>query len=336
MDPREKRRISLLLGIIAVLTAANLIVLGLKSREAKEAESEGAQQEIQGVITQQHAYSALTYSNGSSTLSFALDEAGKWIWADDPDFPLDDAVVASMVELLTTLKPQQTITEGDTLESYGLDRPSMTLTASGEDGGVLALSFGKTTTDGNSYYMLMNGAESPVYIIAGTLAEKMRTPIYDMCLLPEFPDLPEARLDAVSLQGAETKTSITASRPEAEEDGEDPASAAATWTSGGQDVTDSQTLAELLRTLDALSFEKCVDFKPSQEAASICGFDAPTAVLRVQYRTEAGVAAELTLTLGTQAYENDGRYARMNDDDTVYLLSADLAEVLLGVAENGL
>ena len=33
------------------------------------------------------AYTALRWYNGSATLSFALDEEGKWIWADGPDFP---------------------------------------------------------------------------------------------------------------------------------------------------------------------------------------------------------------------------------------------------------
>ena len=50
-------------------------------------------------------------------------------WADDPDFPLDDTTVTAMVDLLTSLKPQQTITDGDTLEAYGLDDPFATLTA---------------------------------------------------------------------------------------------------------------------------------------------------------------------------------------------------------------
>ncbi len=37
------------------------------------------------------------------------------------------------------------------------------------EGETLTLDFGNATTDGTSYYMLMNGQESPVYIISGTL-----------------------------------------------------------------------------------------------------------------------------------------------------------------------
>lgn len=342
MDPRQKKTVSLLLGIIAVLVAALLIVLGVKAQKAKEAEEAAAQRQATGgVITERHAYTALSYHNGSATLSFAVDESGKWTWADDPDFPLDDATVTGIVETLAALKPQQTITDGDTLESYGLDQPSVTLTATAESGAQLTLAFGRATTDGNSYYMLKNGEETPVYIVAGTLLQLLRTPIYDMCALPELPVLDESSIDDVFVSAGETKASFSAVRPksaEEPEEGEDapPAPVPVTWTSGGKDVTDSAAVIALLDALKDLAFERCVDYRPSDEAASICGFDAPAAQLTVAYHTETGERQELTLSIGTKAHEADGYYARWNDDATVYLLSAALAEPVLSAAANGL
>ena len=105
-------------------------------------------------------------------------------------------------DLLTNLKPQQTITEGDTLEAYGLDQPFATLTAAKPDGGTLTISLGNTTTDGNSYYMLMNEQESPVYIISNSLYTEMSKTIYDMCDLPELPQLTEENLQSVTVEGA--------------------------------------------------------------------------------------------------------------------------------------
>ena len=89
---------------------------------------------------------------------------GNWIWADDPEFPLDDSTVQGILALLTDLRPQQTITEGDTLEAYGLGPAFATLTATRPDGGTLTVALGNTTTDGDSYYMLPGRAgESGVY-----------------------------------------------------------------------------------------------------------------------------------------------------------------------------
>jgi hypothetical protein len=47
----------------------------------------------------------------------------------------------------------------------------------------------------------MNGDESTVYIVADTLVKLMQTPIYDMCALPELPDLSELNLRAITIQG---------------------------------------------------------------------------------------------------------------------------------------
>ena len=169
MNRSQKKTLLTLVVVVAALAAVLLIVRTLKDRSARQAEEEAAAAEAAGVITEEAAYSALSYDNGTTALSFALDENGNWTWADDPEFPLDDSTVTAIVDLLTALKPQQTITDGDTLEAYGLDDPFATLTATTPEGETLTLALGNTTTDGTSYYMLMNGQESPVYIIADTL-----------------------------------------------------------------------------------------------------------------------------------------------------------------------
>lgn len=114
------------MGLGILLAVVSAVKRSSAQREAEEA----AAQDAASVITEtEAAYSSLTYDNGSATLSFHLDEAGKWVWSDDPEFPLDDSTIQSILTLLTNLKPQQTITEGDTLEAYGLDQPFATLTA---------------------------------------------------------------------------------------------------------------------------------------------------------------------------------------------------------------
>lgn len=327
MNRSQKKTLLILLAVVVLLAAALLIIRAIKTRSAQEAEEAAAAEEAASIITEEAAYSSLTYDNGTTTLSFALDEEGNWTWADDPEFPLDDSTVTAIVNLLTSLKPQQTITDGDTLEAYGLDQPFATLTATSPEGETLTIDLGNTTTDGNSYYMLMNGQESPVYIIADTLYTYMSKAIYDMCDLLDLPLLTEDRIQSVTIAGTESLTLI----PDQEEDSD--GNVTVTWTSGGEDVTEAA--ADLIGELEALTVTKCVDYKPTDEAVSICGFDEPVKVTLV-YLTDSGTEQTLTLEIGAENLDGDGYYVRLDDDTTIYQMDLDDVDALLAAAQSGL
>ena len=338
MNRSQKKTLRILVAVLVILVAVLLIVLGVKHYSAQKAEEEQAAQDAAQVITEEQTYTALTYDNGTATLSFVQDEEGNWVWADDADFPLDDATVTAILDLLSSLKPQQTITEGDTLESYGLDEPFATLTATASDGSTLTIALGNTTTDGDSYYMLMNGQESPVYIIADTLYQYMSTGIYDMCILPELPTLSEGALHSVTIEGAAT-TALTAQTTESEETGSDggtETTVSTAWSCDGADVTDNEDVQSLISGLETLSISKCVDFKPTDEAAAICGFDDPV-VLTVTYQTEEDDEEQtFRLSIGTESVDGTGYYVRLEGDSTIYQVPASAVETLVSVAANGL
>ena len=44
-----------------------------------------------------------------------------------------------------------------------------------------------------------------------------------------------------------------------------------------------------------------MDYRPSDEAASICGFDAPAATVEVTYTSDAGTEQTVTLTIGGES-----------------------------------
>jgi len=355
MTWKERQTITLLLSIIAVLFAALLIVFGMRYREGREAalaEKDASVPSAGAALSDPGAYSALRYDNGSVTLSFALDEDGKWIWSDGPDFPLNDGTVTSIVGTLSALKFQQVLPAAESKEEYGMDTPAATLTASG-GGEEQTLVFGKTTTDGDSYYMMMNGDESTVYIVADTLVKLMRIPIYDMCVLPELPDLSELNLRAITIQGA-----APAADPSEEGDGEEgnrePAEVSeperptvtlnarrsngedqpALWFSGSDNVTASPLFQDLLHDLQTMSMAKCVDYYPSSEAAEICGFQNPDAILKVEYAA-GGAEQTFILTVGARMPDGSGRYVRLEEDGAIYALSTDNADSLMTISVSG-
>ena len=134
MTWKERRTVTILLSIVGALFLALLIVFGMIYREGREEALAGtaapAGLSADGKAVDPGAYTALRWYNGSATLSFALDEEGKWIWADGPDFPLKDDTVNSILESLSSLKFQQVLPAGEDKSEHGLDTPAATLTAS--------------------------------------------------------------------------------------------------------------------------------------------------------------------------------------------------------------
>ena len=163
-----------LFSILMVLVILVLVVGGVRYHQYRQAQQAPEEESVQLSADSVHSYAALSYSNGSATLSFSVDlETDQWIWADDPTFPLNDTTVEEICAMLTDLKPQQTITPDKALEDYDLDDPSVYISATRADGSVLRLDFGKTTTDGKSYYALMDDDPAQVYIFDGSLVEKL-------------------------------------------------------------------------------------------------------------------------------------------------------------------
>lgn len=325
----------MLTAVLLTLFAAVLIVLGIRYRENRQ-EDESEQPGQSAPEMTAGGYSSLVYSNGSTTLSFSVDEYGKWIWSNDPEFPLKQDTVSAILALLENWRPQQTLAAEEDLSTYGLAEPSGSLTLSGEDGPVRTLAFGKTTTDGDSRYVMEESDPSTVYIVANTLFTYMGVPIYDMMELPVLPRLEEGSIRSILLRGPEADEEIPALVTlftAARHSGED---GPVTWLYGGEDVTGNEYVRALLEDIRTLTLTRCVDYEPSEEAASICGFDVPPATMTVNYTTDTGAEETLVVTVGGTVLDGSGRYVRLGDSPAVYALPTAALDPLMRLAVNGL
>ena len=332
MTRKEKKLTSILTVVLAVLAIVLLLVLSSNYRKSRE-EAPASSGFIAAGEEASGDYTSLTYFNGSTTLAFHRHESGKWLWTHDEAFPLEEEHVLSMLETLSALSPQQTLETVESLESCGLTEPSATFTAKRADGSAISLTFGNATTDGTSFYALMNGAESPVYIFSGELMEQMKTPIYDLYDLPQLPSLTEDRIQKITVQGPppaegeeQLRQSITAAH-----EGD-----TVTWDMDGRDVTDSARLQGLLEDLAALTVEQCVDYRPSKEALNICGFNAPAANLWANYTTDTELTENIQITVGGLTMDGEGRYVRLNGETTIFRVAKDLLDPLMVIALSGM
>lgn len=328
--------------LVCVLLAAAILKWSDSYRAEREAQQalESAQA-VEEAAAPAAVYTRLTYYNGSTTLDFVQEE-GVWYWTADHSFPLDDTNLRRILDRMEALESLETMEAPEDLEEYDLGAaPAATLTASGETE-QLSLVFGKEREDGNRY-ALRNGDSSIIHILPDDLLEPMSVPIYDMMVLPRLPAPEAQRIDFIRIYGQTgedgsyaTYTILTAQRPDMQE-GQTLTPGDVTWRSNGANVTDDPDVQALLADLAALSIDKCMNYNPSAEAVTLCGFDAPTAILEVDFLTEGGAEQSLQLTVGSPVPDGSGHYVRCGTEDpTVYRLPETALDALLRIAQSSL
>ena len=154
-----------------------------------------------------------------------------------------------------------------------------------------------------------------------------------MIELPKLPELPEERQLSITIQGPEGEegtdrpiTVLTAQQGEG----------ITTWRSNGANVTDVPAVRALVEDVTTLAVTKCVDYHPSDEAASICGFDAPAAQVSVRYTSESASDQTFELTIGSRLPDGSGRFVRLENDTTIYFLPTAFLDPLMSISVNGL
>jgi len=319
---REKRLI-VILGALAVVLLA--IVLLARSCGKDDAVDEGnTPDDGSTVIIPTDEVTAMEYYNGTAFLSFAKNEEDAWYWTQDPLFPLDETYPAAVAQEVQGLSATTTIGagEGDTLESYGLDSSDLYIKTTSVGGNVSTLLIGNKLDTGE-YYVRFEESET-VYVVSAALMEAVSLDINDMAVIEPFPVLDETNIATLTVQGTGEDTLTYTVKEEGE--------GTYNWYQSGRAVNDDPTLKALLAEIAALSFDACIDYRPSEEALGICGITAPLATLTVEYMID-GVAAELQLIIGEPREDGATHFAALAPDGTIYSIAHDSAATLLSIAE---
>ena len=315
MTRSQKRTFNQLLIFLIILVL--LLTIALLVRRRMEADDTAAGSSAATSQTEQQQGSPITslsWSNGDTFLSFSNGEDGVWRWDGDKDFPLDTTVLNSMLNALSPIKPVKSFSAGETLSSYGLENSALSLTMGYADGTELQLTFGTQAPDGTGHYMLRSDEATTVYVVSSTIPSAMDTAVYDMMALPELPAM--GTITSISLRSGETELQAASG------DG-------ITWLCGGEDI--SESLTPLLEALSSMTLSRCENFKPSADSLAFWGMDAPSVTVQVCYDEDQ----LLTMQIGSQTLDGSGYYVRINDDTTIYSISAYSLEPIITAAQKG-
>lgn len=305
---------ALFLALALCLTA--LAGCGEKEPELPTDTDETPGQEQPETPTPEIFSNTIECCDGDTTLRFEHDKQGRWIWKDEPAFPLDITYVEALTASIDKILTLQPITTDKTAEDLGLDSEEKYLAVTDDKGHRLTWYLGDTDSTG-CYYMRAAGDESETFYLApAELTEQISRNIYDMMVLPQVQQMAVDHITALTVVYGE-KTLSTAPNE------------SGVWMDGKNNI--NLKMQDVLEGLSRLQIASCVDFNPSSKAAAICGLEEPQATVTVDFLNSVGIAGTLTFSVGNRLGE--GFCVTLPDDSTIYSIEASVLEPLLALIQ---
>lgn len=246
-------------------------------------------------------------SDGSKTLRFRRDDDGKWLWIDDVSFPLNGEYVAELIAAAQELEALAPLPQADGPEACGLIGAKSYLRLTRSDGSEVTYYLGNSTDGG--YYCNSTGNEQQIRVAPERIMALLGRNIYDMALLPQFPDLSAGQIRSAAITRNDATDHLAVSRGK--------------WSRGGQDVSGEEQVSKLAAGLETLAVLKCVDYAPAAGAAEVCGLEPPAAILVLELDK-----TKLTLRIGGYDPSGEGYFVTIDDDTTIYLMGGEVPALL--------
>ena len=301
--------------LLLLLVVASLLLFGCGRKAdqqdvSAETDTPSAENSLVDAAVVDAQAKLLQYCDGEITMRLRYDENG-WHWVDEPDFPLNGEKVEELLTALRELSTLSPLSVDEDLSLYGLDEPRKYLTMSVEDEGSLHLNIGDQAENG-SWYMTVENYDG-IYACPDSFMQMLGISIYDMATLPTMPAFTPENVTRILVTNGEDQVFLR------NVDGQ--------WKGSGEYVTNY--VDKIFAGLASFQVSRCFDYLPSQQALHLCGFTSPTATITVEYLNSVNVESSFILTLGALHSVEEGYYATINDDPTIYLIPAAQVSPLL-------
>ena len=274
---RKKNRGVLILVIVLVLLLA--VYFGLRAWNASQEEKAEAEQEAVTVhVTDTAAEDIVSLklnvgnvNVGNGDLEFSKED-DQWYYTPDKDFPLQQSYPEDMAEAAGSITADRELTDGDSLDAYGLDDPAYTVEYTDAEGNVTELLFGDMT--GDDYYAMISGSDT-VYTVGGSEIEALNYSLEDMAQLDDYPSIGSGNL---------VKEVIT-------QNGE-------TTTYNSEDEDQAEDIAAVAGGLGAVTLSEAADYSVEDEDLDMYGLDEVSRITVEATYTQDDEEQLLTLYIG--------------------------------------
>ncbi len=300
---KKNKGILILLAVLILLVA---VYFGLRTWNAQQEEKAQEEQEAATVhVTDTSAEDivSLKFNVGNGDLEFSKED-DQWYYTPDKDFPLQQSYPEDMAETVGSITAGRELTDGDSIDAYGLDEPAYTIEYTDADGNTTELLFGDMT--GDDYYVMLNGNDT-VYTVNSSVIDPFNYTLDDMARLDDYPSIGSGNL---------VKEVIT-------QNGE-------TTTYDSEDEDQAEDIAAVAGGLGAVSLSEAADYSVEDEDLDVYGLDEDSRITVEATYTQDDEEQLLTLYIGNEDGSGN-RYVMLNDSRIVYLISDEICDNILNV-----
>ena len=332
-----KKKTVKLVSAVVVLGVVSGAYVGvnsyISSQEKKESEAEDDSVELTSVDSDE--ITSVAFTAGQDNIEFdKKDDA--WSDKSDADFPVDQDIVNSAVEGVSSLTAAQQISDVDDLSEYDLDSPQNEIRLTTENDEIV-IQIGMKNDSTSQYYVKKSDDDKNVYLVDSSAIEPFMGTLYDFAQSGSFP--------------AVTSSTITDVRVE-KEDGyelsQDPDSLFWNVSDGkSSEKADTDKAGNVTTAIGSLTYDDFIDYNCTDD--SKYGFDDPYAVITAKYTEEETVeddsdaaeddeSADTDASSETEAETKTGekeitiyvgdetgsdRYVKVDDSNEVYTIAED-------------
>ncbi len=257
----------------------------------------------------------ISWTTGDTTLAFTLNDDGEWITTDTPAWPVDQSAVQTLADKLLALQGTRKLEDVTRLADYGLDTPTMTVTATWKDASTTTYTMGDATPFADGYYLKLSTQDDVIYTIATSLSTTFNKTQKDLVAMEEIPTISEVSSITVGITFAAVKKSeSTTVNPDQ------------LWYDAATDepLTASKVEA-LVSAAKGIAWDELVSAAATEDELTTYQLDDAHATVITLTGDED---ASLTLLIGGEDAEGN-RYARLPDSSMVYTVEADDVSSLL-------
>ena len=325
----KKRTLFILLALLVLAGAALALLTALNN---KAAASSAAADSIQLTSYAADAMESISYVHDGAQI--ALKETdGTWALADDAAYHVNQTLVNSMVTALTSLSARRSLGEADAA-SYGLDAPSLTVTAQ-VSGSSFTVTFGDTNSVTGDIYLQISG-DPAVYTVDAAKENAFaygKTELYDTGYTPVT--ISRSDIAGISYRFEDGTEDFNVNL---EAESEPAASAASSDSASASDsAVQYETvwyLAQDGASLDQSKIEEMISQLTAAPTAQntnpgdLAQYGLANPIITVQLTAADGTQQQFSLGIGT-----DNFYMMAEGDNSVYTVTVDLLNAFSSTAD---